>query len=174
MSPFRIIGGETVNLVPLFRFLEENDWKYRPAPMRDWALISGKVIQAKAGGGMLVKMDSDEKTIFMTNFPITRVDGELVIAFAKRGGTHDYMTVSGATATVRCYDYGTVIRGKDAADMVEKVKADDKAAEEEAKRRAEELRLAREKAKAERKAKLDEAVRKFRAEQAAKGEATNP
>lgn len=82
--------------------------------------------------------------------------------------------MAGSTKTVRSYDHGKLITGKDAAELVAQVEADDKKHAEENQRRAEEIRVASEKAKAERKAKLDEAVRKFRAEQAAKGEPTNP
>lgn len=173
INPFRELDGQTVNLLPLFRHIEQPLNNGKNLPMRDWRMIVGEVVQAKAGAGMLVTTDKGS-LVYVTGYPFTKVDGDRFIAFACKNGTHSYQSVAGSLKTVRSYQHGTVITGKAAAKLVDEVRAEDERKAEADKRTAEAQRRERDSKKAERQAKIDEAIKKFRAEQAAKGETANP
>jgi hypothetical protein len=166
-DPFRKVGEASVDLLPLFRYYELEGSRKQPAkrPLGNWVLLQGTVIQAKAGDGILVRKDSRDgvgKIVFVRRFPFSVVDDDYFVAFVCSSGTHEYTAVTGATKKVEAFDHGTIIRGKEAEDMAAKNGAGAISASE---------ATAAQDAAAEKKRKTDEAVKKFRAEQATKGEA---
>lgn len=167
----RIVGGKRVDLWR--RWLWEENAQLLPGiapnPLPNWVRLSGKVTQADAGGGSLVRLDNSDETVWIKNGP-TDIDDKDVTIWAALVGKHNYASVSGARRVVRAFDYGTEPTQDQRAEAVAELTAEQARINETQKAEAE----AEAKAKAERKAKLDAAVKKFRAEQAAKGEVANP
>jgi hypothetical protein len=167
----RIVGGKRVDLWR--RWLWEENAQLHPGiapnPLPNWFRLSGKVTQADAGGGSLVRLDNSDETVWIKNGP-TDLDDKAVTLWVTLVGKNNYASVSGARRVVRAFDYGTDPTPEQRAEAVAELTTELARINETQKAEAEAVA----KAKAERKAKLDEAVRKFRAEQAAKGEATNP
>lgn len=165
--PFRKIGSEYYDLVPLFEFFEKKVVGVRPLP--EWRVIVGTALQVAAGGGVLVSVTDGEfsnTTVFVQDaFVSDRLtDGAPVVFFAMRQGTHVYVNSLGANVTIAKFTFGSVVHDKKAEQMA----ASHLARQNQRFTAAEDAKAAAEAKAQEKRKKTEEAVRKFREEQAAK------
>jgi hypothetical protein len=180
---FRVVGGKIFDMAQYFG----DD--YRPlssANFEGWCVVEGRVIQAKAGDGLLLsltglspsgRMDPEatlpdaDGTIYVMNAPFVADDDRIRLAVCE-AGFHDYRSVGGANKRVRAYDCGVVpspaakklfiqTRNEDEArrkkELEEKERLE-RAQEEEAKRKAD---AERERLKAAQKKLADERERRI-------------
>jgi Sel1 repeat-containing protein len=117
-DPYRISGGRTYDLSPLFLWLKNNSASKQP--LDEWEFIRGKVLQV-LGDGLLIDCydregrERSSRTIFVTNEPNADwiVDDETFVTVARSNGRHQYNSVLGARKTVESYDHGTLVVGEE-------------------------------------------------------------
>ncbi len=112
--PFRKVGTNVVNLIPMFIHVEHRIAGSRPMP--EWKLLQGKVIQANAGEGMLVQLDPESSTghivyILRNSQLNVYTDDQSIAVYALSKGIHHYTSVNGSEKTVSKYDPGEIING---------------------------------------------------------------
>ena len=117
IRPLRTVNGKVHNITPLADFMinleKPTAHHTRPPGFDDWAWIVGEVIQV-ADDGLLIRnygdvsLDGRYETVFLVNAPSqnTRVDGSKIGALAMLVGRQQYVTTTGAKATVQKYDCG--------------------------------------------------------------------
>ena len=171
--PFRAFNGRELSLVPFFE-MSEPEFQGVRAPERwtNFTVLKGSVLQTAANGGSLVRLTKGGSVVFVRNLPRS-VDGSPLTVLAVQDGLHEYTSVSGAVSTVDAFDFGTRLPPARERELFEieaaRMKSERGKREAEAKQKAASVVAEREKAKRERQRRIDEAVAKFRAEQAAKG-----
>jgi hypothetical protein len=167
----RLLKGERIDLWKRWLWEENSSQTEQPPPRpcAGWTKLSGKILQLVGDGEMIVSRLKSDEVFWLIHGP-TGVAGDEITVWAKYVGNNSYKGIFGDKRVVESYDCGTPASPLQWAESVAVLEADQKRLDD----IQESSSLVQEKAKAERKAKLDEAVRKFRAEQAAKGEATNP
>ena len=171
--PFRVFNGRELSLVPFFE-MSEPEFQGVRAPERwtNFTVLQGSVLQTAASGGALVRLKKGSSVVFVRNLPRS-ADGTPLTVLAMQDGLHEYTSVSGAVSTVDAFDFGKRLLPARERELFEieagRMKSDREKREAEANKKAASIAEEREKAKRARQRKIDEAVAKFRAEQAAKG-----
>lgn len=176
--PFRVFNGRELSLVPFFE-MSEPEFQGVRAPERwtNLTVLKGSVLQTAANGGSLVRLTKGSSVVFVRNLPRS-ADGSPLTVVAMQDGLHEYTSVSGAVSTVDAFDFGKRLppaRERELFEMeASRMKSEREKREAEANKKAASISEEREKAKRERQRKIDEAVAKFRSEQAAKEKGVGP
>ncbi|HTH49748.1 MAG TPA: SEL1-like repeat protein [Candidatus Limnocylindria bacterium] len=134
--PFRKIGDQTIDLVPLFRYYELKPAGPRPLP--EWELLVGRILQVSAGAGSLFTIDTGRRrgeNVFIAGDAFEGLsDGIGYSLFARENGTYSYESTDHAKRTVKRYEFGEILLGDEAEPMFLKYQKEAQVAAEEKER----------------------------------------
>lgn len=136
-NPYRKIGDQIYNIVPLEKFLErtmtmskeefEVSHNALMQPLKGWTYFQG-VVASVRDGGLLVTLESypgtKAETIYLTNYSPFKgtAEADALKFFAMRSGAYSYKAKSGEEKTVKRYDFGQIISEKEFTDYVASIR----------------------------------------------------
>jgi hypothetical protein len=113
LHPQRRVGGEEVNLQPLFSWINRGKLSRgakpfdQPCPLPDWHPIDGTIVNVMDDAVLIAKGIS-KSPVIVRNYPKTMkpVVGAPATIVAKAAGVFEYESGAGAKEQVPVFDYG--------------------------------------------------------------------
>jgi hypothetical protein len=111
--PFRVVNGETVDLRPLFAWINRGKTSRgakpfdQPSPLRDWRPVDGTIV-AVTDDAVLVAKGISKALVFVKNLPpeLRLAKGAPVSVVAVEAGQFEHKDVSGLKQVVPIFDHG--------------------------------------------------------------------